>query len=126
MQNRARKKIVAAVEDLFFTVKISDAARRAGFDVEFVKSEHDLLEKAKEMPALIVVDLNLGSFGPVKVIAKLKDNPVLKAISVIAYVSHVQGELKQQAHDAGANMVLARSAFTQNFPQILRRHSGAI
>ena len=126
MQNRERKKIVAAVEDLFFTVKISDAARRAGFDVEFVKSEHDLLEKAKEMPALIVVDLNLGSFGPVKVIAKLKDNPVLKAISVIAYVSHVQGELKQQAHDAGANMVLARSAFTQNFPQILRRHSGAI
>jgi CheY-like chemotaxis protein len=126
MQNRVRKKIVAAVEDLFFTVKINDAARRAGFDVEFVKSEHDLLEKAKEMPALIVIDLNLGSFGPVKVIAKLKDNSVLKAISVIAYVSHVQGELKQQAHDAGANMVLARSAFTQNFPAILKRYSGVV
>ena len=43
---------------------------------------------------------------------------------MIGYVSHVQGELKQAAHEAGCDMVLARSAFSQNLPQILKRHSG--
>ena len=39
-------------------------------------------------------------------------------------MSHVQGELKQQAQEAGCDMVLARSAFSQNLPVILKRHSG--
>jgi PleD family two-component response regulator len=124
MQNRSNKKIVAAVEDLFFTVKINEAAKRAGFDVDFVKTEHDLLVKAKEKPTLIVIDLNINGFSAVNAITALKASAELKSISVLGYVSHVQGELKQQAHDAGANMVLARSAFSQNFPQILKRHSG--
>jgi hypothetical protein len=36
----------------------------------------------------------------------------------------VQGELKQQAQEAGCDMVLARSAFSQNLPVILKRHAG--
>ncbi len=125
MQKQARKKVLALVEDLFFTVKISDAVRRAGLDVEFVKTEHDLFEKAKEKPALIVIDMNINGIAPVATIAKLKASAELKAISVIGYLSHIQGELKQQAQDAGANMVMARSAFSTNFPQILRRHAGS-
>ncbi len=119
----ARKKVLAAVEDLFFTVKISDAVKRAGLEIEFVKTEHDLLEKAKEVPTLIVVDLNINSLSPLQAISKLKSTPELKAISVVGYLSHVQGELKQQAQEAGADMVMARSAFSQNFPQILKRHA---
>jgi hypothetical protein len=45
---------------------------------------------------------------------------------VIGFLSHVQGELKQKAHETGCDMVLARSAFSQNLPQILKRHSGAL
>ena len=41
-----KKKILAVVDDLLFTVKISDAAKRAGLKVEFVKSEKDVIEKA--------------------------------------------------------------------------------
>jgi hypothetical protein len=37
----------------------------------------------------------------------------------------VQGDLKQKAHEVGCDMVLPRSAFSQNLPQLLRRH-GAI
>jgi hypothetical protein len=37
----------------------------------------------------------------------------------------VQGELKQRAHEAGADMVMARSAFSTNLPQILKRHAGS-
>ena len=119
------KKILAAVEDLFFTVKLTDAAKRAGLLVEFIKNDKDLIEKAKaEMPSLIIFDLNFGAVQPLKVISKLKGNAELKAISLIGYLSHVQGELKQKAQDSGCDMVLARSALSQNLPLILKRHAG--
>jgi hypothetical protein len=41
---------------------------------------------------------------------------------VIGFLSHVQGDLQQKAHEAGCDMVLPRSAFSQNLPQLLRRH----
>ncbi len=124
MQKQA-KKLLAAVGDLFFTIKISDAAKKAGLQVEFVKTDKELLEKAKEMPLLIVMDLNFQAVQPLKMIARLKSHPDLKQISVIGYLSHVQGELKQKAHETGCDMVLARSAFSQNLPQILKRHASA-
>jgi len=49
-----------------------------------------------------------------------------KGISLIGYLSHIQVELKQQAQEAGCDMVLARSAFSQNLPLIFKRHSTSI
>jgi CheY-like chemotaxis protein len=125
MHTREKKKIFAVVDDLLFTVKISDAAKRVGLDVEFLKSAHDVVEKAThEKPLLIILDLNNNSVDPLPLISKLKDDGDLKNISIIGYLSHVQGELKQKAHEAGANIVMARSAFSQNLQQILKRHVG--
>jgi len=126
MPKQDKKKILAVVDDLLFTVKISDAAKRAGLDAEFLKTEHDVVEKAThEHPLLIILDLNANFLQPLKLIELLKGNGDLKKISLIGYLSHVQGELKQKAHEAGANIVMARSAFSQNLPQILKRHAGA-
>jgi len=119
----ATRKVLAVVEDLFFTVKINEAAKRAGLSVAFVKSERDTLDQAAENPALIILDLNFAGIEPVHLIQKLKADPALKKISLLGYVSHVQGELKQAAQEAGCDMVLARSAFSQNLPQILKRHA---
>ena len=123
---KEKRKVLAVVDDLLFTVKIIDAAKRAGLEAEFLKSEHDLLAKANEKPILIILDLNATSVNPLNLIASLKGNPELKSISIIAFLSHIQGELKQKAQEAGANMVMARSAFSQNLQQILRRHAGVI
>ena len=119
------KKVLAVLEDLFFTVKINESAKRAGLGIAFLKSEHDVLEMAKLHPTLIIVDLNFQSIDPLKLIRTLKADEQTKSINLVGYVSHVQGELKQQAQEAGCNMVLARSAFSQNLPQILKRHSGS-
>ena|SRR5437016_445981 len=108
MHNHAKKKILAVVDDLLFTVKISDAAKRAGLDVEFLKSELDVVEKAKhDHPLLIIIDLNNNSVPPLELILKLKGDGDLKRISLIGYLSHVQGELKMQAQEAGANIEFA-------------------
>jgi PleD family two-component response regulator len=123
MQKEPRR-ILAAVTDLFFSVKLTDAAKRAGLSLEFVKDSNEILEKAKSLPSLIIFDLNFESMNPVALITKLKENSETKGISLIGYLSHIQVDLKQQAQEAGCNMVLARSAFSQNMPQIFKRHSG--
>jgi len=126
MQKQDNKRVLAVVSDLFFSVKINDAAKRAGMTVEFVKDEKDALAKAQTKPTLIILDLNFESANPIDLISKLKANDELKNISLIGFLSHVQGELKQKAHEAGCDIVLARSAFSQNLPQILKRHSGVM
>ena len=118
--------MLALVSDLLFTVKISEAAKRAGMQAEFVKSEKELLEKVPDKPTLIILDLNFTGVQPLKLISKLKNNPELKQTTLLAYVSSVDGELKQKAHDLGCHMVLARSAFSQNLPMILKRHAGTL
>ena len=120
-----QKKALAVLEDLFFTVKINESAKRAGLPIEFLKSEIDALTKAKEAPSVILLDLNYAAINPLHLIAQLKASPETKSVPLIGYVSHVQGELKRQAQAAGCDMVLARSAFSQNLLQILKRHSGA-
>jgi PleD family two-component response regulator len=124
MQNHSNKKVLAVVSDLFFSVKISDAAKRAGMALEFIKDEKEVIAKAKSKPSLIIFDLNFEDIQPLKLISKLKHSADYKGISLIGYLSHVQGELKQKAQEAGCDMVMARSAFSQNLPQILKRHSG--
>lgn len=126
MQKRENKRLLALVSDLLFTVKIQDAAKRAGMQAEFVKSEKELMEKLHSKPALIILDLNFTGVQPLKLISKLKHNPDLKDTSLLAYVSHVDGELKQKAHEMGCDMVMARSAFSQNLPMILKRHAGTL
>lgn len=120
------KRVLAVVSDLFFSVKLTEAAKRAGMSLEFVKEPADVIEKAKSKPQLIVFDLNFESADPLSLIGKLKSNAETKGISLIGYLSHIQGELKQQAQEAGCDMVMARSAFSQNLSQIFKRHAGTM
>jgi len=125
--DNGNSRIFAFVDDLFFQAKIQETARKLNVKVEFVKSEQDLMDRIKqngeEKPSLIIFDLNSNSMKPISLIPKLKSK--LKKTSVIGFLSHVQGDLKQRAHEVGCDMVLPRSAFSQNLPQLLRRHGAA-
>jgi len=124
----ATSRIFAFVDDLFFMAKIQETARKMNVKVEFVKTDKDLLDRMKqngeEKPSLIIFDLNNVNAKPLTLIPKLKTK-LKKDTSIIGFLSHVQGDLKQKAHEVGCDMVLPRSAFSQNLPQLLRRHGAA-
>ncbi len=124
----AASRVFAFVEDLFFLSKIQDTGRKMNVKVEFVKNEKELTERmesnGEEKPSLIIFDLNNANAKPLTLIPKLKSK-LKKGTSIIGFLSHVQGDLKQKAHEVGCDMVLPRSAFSQNLPQLLRRH-GAV
>jgi hypothetical protein len=124
--NDGPARIYAFVDDLFFLAKIQETARKINVKVEFVKTEKDVFERmgqnGNDKPTLIIVDLNNLNAKPLTVIPKLKSK-LKKETNIIGFVSHVQGELKMKATEAGCDMVLPRSAFSQNLAQLLRRHA---
>ena len=121
----ANSRIFAFVDDLFFAAKIQETARKLNVKVEFVKTDKDLAARMEQngdgKPSLIIFDLNNANAKPLTLIPKLKTK-LKKGTSIIGFLSHVQGDLKQKAHEVGCDMVLPRSAFSQNLPQLLRRH----
>jgi CheY-like chemotaxis protein len=122
----AAPRIFAFVDDLFFLAKINEISRKLNIKVEFVKSEKDVVarvaENGGEAPALVIVDLNNANIKPLTVVAKLKKE-FKKQTNLVGFLSHVQGELKVKALEAGCDMVVPRSAFSQNLPSLLRRHA---
>jgi CheY-like chemotaxis protein len=126
MNENAVTRIFAFVDDLFFLAKINEISRKLNIKVEFVKSEKDVFarveENGGEPPTLVIVDLNNANIKPLTVIAKIKKE-YKKQTNIVGFLSHVQGELKVKAQEAGCDMVVPRSAFSQNLPSLLRRHA---
>ena len=114
------------IEDLFFTAKIQEAARQLGVKVAFMKPDKDVVAHLAELhdhehPSLIVIDLNNVAAKPLTLIPKLK-NKLKKGTSIVGFLSHLQGDLKAKAVEAGCNSVMPRAAFSQNLPNLLRRY----
>jgi len=118
-------KILAVMSDLFFSVKINDAAKRLGMSAEFVKDATLALQKIKTKPPMAIFDLNCASAAPLDLIRALKADPETQAIPTIGFVSHVQTDLRREAEASGCDVVVARSAFAQNLDEILRRFAPA-
>jgi hypothetical protein len=122
----APTKIYFFIEDLFFIAKIQETARKLGVKVGFAKNEKEqiaaLVESAEEdRPGLIVFDLNNANAKPMTLIPKLKTK-LKKSTSIIGFLSHLQGDLKAKAVEAGCDTVMPRAAFSQNLPNLLRRY----
>ncbi len=114
------------IEDLFITAKIQETARKLGVKVAFVKNDKEAIAQLTtgedlDRPALIVVDLNNANAKPLTLIPKLKTK-LKKTASVIGFLSHLQGDLKAKAMEAGCDTVMPRAAFSQNLPNLLRRY----
>ena len=122
----APTKIYFFIEDLFFTAKIQETARKLGVKVAFIKNEKEQIAtltdaKEDERPGLIVFDLNNANAKPMTLIPKLKTK-LKKSTSIIGFLSHLQGDLKAKAVEAGCDTVMPRAAFSQNLPNLLRRY----
>lgn len=114
--------IIAVLDDLLFSSKIRTAAAGSGTTVTFARSADAALSLVREQrPSLIILDLDNPRTDPIGTIATLKSDPATRDIPALCYVSHVRADLIEAARQAGADEVLARSAFTQRLPELLAR-----
>jgi hypothetical protein len=121
----AQTHIYFFIEELFFQAKILETAKKLGVKVAFIKNEKDALAELTDgdenKPALIVFDLNNANAKPLTLIPKLKTK-LKRSASIIGFLSHLQGDLKAKAVEAGCDVVMPRAAFSQNLPNLLRRY----
>jgi hypothetical protein len=126
VRHDAPTRIFCFIEDLFFLAKIQERARKLGVKVEFVKGDKEVVSRIldvpeAERPSLLVFDLNNLNAKPMTLIPKFKAK-FKKAVSIIGFLSHVQGDLKMKGIEAGCDVVMPRSAFSQSLPNLLRRY----
>jgi len=114
--------ILAVLDDLLFTSKIRTTANQLGVPIAFARSsETALSDMRKSPPSLVIFDLNNLRTDPMGIVAAMKADPALAQIPTVGFASHVQTDVIEAARRAGVGEVLARSAFTQQLPEILGR-----
>ncbi len=112
-------RIVALVSDLMFSSKITASARAQQIAVKIVRNPQ-ALSGAIAAGGIdhAIIDLNASAGDPIAAIEALKrDGPTIR---ITAFASHVDSERIAAARHAGADHVLARSAFSSNIDAILR------
>ena len=114
--------ILAIVGDLIFASKIEQTAKLDGIAVDFATVEQKVMDFAAQQPRLIIIDLNFNAINPLSLIGKLKQHPDLHRTTILGFVSHVQADLKLAAQNAGCDLVLPRSAFSQDLSDILKQY----
>jgi CheY-like chemotaxis protein len=113
--------IVAWVEDLFFLAKIRETAKALGITVVANDPRRGSAALAEAHPQAVLLDLNSCGPSALDWIRALKSDPATRPIRVVGFASHVQEDLISAARAAGCDSVMARSAFTQQLPHLLRQ-----
>ncbi|MGH9356999.1 MAG: hypothetical protein ACRD10_12780 [Terriglobia bacterium] len=120
----ATLKIIVLVEDLIFLSKIQQTAKLTGVEIESVPLQRlgERLANRSDVSA-VIFDLNHRSGQAVEALRAMKSDPQNTRIPAIAFLSHVQTGLAKDAREAGCDLLIARSAFTAQLPDLLRRYS---
>ena len=114
--------ILAVLDDLMFTSKIKTAAQQLGLPVSFARTSGAALDAMRSgRPTVVLFDLNNPRTDPLGTVSKMKADAGLADIPTVGFVSHVQADLIAAARAAGFDDVMARSAFSERLPEILRR-----
>ena len=109
---------LAIVTDMIFATRITGTAEKVGAKCKVVNDPNafqDALASGK--PRTVLVDMNCDGISPEEAVRTVKSQ--CPNARVVAFFSHVQTELREQAMAAGADDVWPRSAFVQRLPELL-------
>jgi DNA-binding NarL/FixJ family response regulator len=115
-RKKRMERVVALMDDLFFQMKVLETAKHLGLEFKVAANAEGLLGLLEPRPRLVIVDLNARA-QPVEAIRKVRAADA--GVRVVAFLSHVQRELAEEARAAGCEEVMPRSVFTQRLAEIL-------
>ena len=119
------RRVIAAVDDMFFASKIRATAEHLNVDVRFARNVDSLLNAVREgEAALIVVDLHSQKIDPIALATLIKADEKLPSIPLLGFFSHVHAELQREAMRAGYDTVIPRSVFSRDLGKILAGREG--
>ncbi|HUO51389.1 MAG TPA: hypothetical protein VMT93_02640 [Gemmatimonadaceae bacterium] len=116
------RPVLLVMSDLLFRSRIDDVATRLGLALRAAKSPEQLERHlANGAPALAIVDLECDTLDPAAAIARLRALPEGASLAIVAFSGHTNAAAIAAGRAAGAGVVLARGAFTQQLAPLLER-----
>ena len=120
MSERAPALLLAIVDDLFVRSRIDAAAEVAGVEVRYVASFDDVQAAVGERePRALLVGMAATRRPWPGIVQQLKADPATQGLYVLAFGPHKNLDLRAKALEAGADRVVANSAFTRLLPTLL-------
>lgn len=115
--------VLVVVDDLFFLTKIQTTLTHLGLAAQVMTRRAALQEYVRTAiaPVLVVVDLTLRVDDAVSVIGTIRATESGTPISILAFGAHVAVATRQQALQAGADRVVAKSEFSNHLPDLIQQ-----
>jgi two-component system, cell cycle response regulator DivK len=115
-------KRVLVVEDNELNLKLfCDLLRAHEFTVEPVSDGREAVERAREfMPDLVVMDIQLPHVSGDELIRRMKADPALQAIPIMAVTAYSGREDEERIRAAGANAYVSKPISLSRFMEEVR------
>jgi len=103
-------KLILAVEDQEDNMQIlRDLLTSTGYElIEAENGQEALAALEKQRPDLILMDIQIPIIDGYEVTRRIKANPALRSIPIIAVTSHALGEGEEKARAAGCDDFVAK------------------
>ncbi len=118
MESGTKRIVVALVADLFFSVRLGNQIKQAGFEPHIVKSSEDFRTAIADSAAVLGV-VDLGSRADLD---DLRD-PGNRDVPIIAFGPHKDVDALREAKRAGFTRVMSNSQFHARTVEMLQRYA---
>ncbi len=122
MSEAPNPTVVALVKDLFFSVKLSNEIRAAGFVPRMVKSTETFSEGVTSAGVALGV-IDLGGHIDRETLAQLSTTAQSAGVPVIAFGPHKDVDALRDAQAAGMTRVLSNGVFHAQTAEMIRRYA---
>ncbi len=116
----AEQRILALVDDLFFTSRIEATLSATGYTVRTLPMTTEAVGIAREWrPDAVVVSIGIPSRDWEGMIRAIRAEPMLREVPLLAFGPHVDTASRAAATAAGATQVVTNGAFFSRMPAIV-------
>ncbi len=125
--NEPPAPVLVLVDDLFVSSRIDAAAKATGRAVRYVRSAEDFRAALRAgQPSAVLVGMAATRLSWAELIREAKADPATADTYVLAFGPHKDLALRERALAAGADRVIANSAFVKALPMLLATPAGAV
>jgi len=119
----AQPIVLVVVDDLFFLTKIQTTLKHLGLMAQVLTQRAAVQDYVRTAvtPVLVIVDLTLRTDDAVAVIQTIRATDSGAPSAILAFGAHVAVETRQQALQAGADRVVAKSEFAKHLPDLIQQ-----
>ena len=108
-----KKTVLVAVTDIFFYTKVRDALLPQGYQLERVRSQEDVPQKAASLhPCAMIINMNDLTMDAFQALAAVKADATLNTMPILAFANHEEVDTWRRAKELGVTKIVSRNEFS--------------